>query len=203
MNRLATLEEELAECMSRQWWTLALRGLAAVLFGLLTFAWPGISLLVLIWLFGLFTLVNGVITLWLAFKGRKKSAAAAAGLPAPPTGALIFSGIVSIIAGVLAFVLPRLTALALLVLIAAWAIVNGVFEIVTAVRLRKAISNEWMLILAGFCSVALGVGLFLWPGTGALAFVWWIGAVSSVLGVLLILLAYRVRRWQPSVSVVS
>jgi uncharacterized membrane protein HdeD (DUF308 family) len=94
----------------------------------------------------------------------------------------------------IAFFLPGITALGLLIMIAAWAIVIGIIEIVAAVQLRKVIANEWLLILAGFASVAFGVVLLVYPRAGALVLVWWIGAYALVFGILLMILAFRLRR---------
>ena len=109
-------------------------------------------------------------------------------------GGLIFHGLVSLTAAAHAFVWPGLTALTLVLLIAAWAIVTGVVEIVTAIELRKLITGEWRLILAGLLSVVFGVAIVAFPAAGALAVVWWIGAVAIVLGALLIALAFWLRR---------
>src|SRR5438874_2064527 len=143
-----TLSDSMAELFRHNWWLLALRGLAAVLFGVLAFIWPGITLLTLIYLFGAYALVNGVLALIVAYRTPKDSR---------PIGSLIFEGLFSIAAGVVAFLIPSLTALALLSLIAAWAIVTGIIEVVAAVRLRRVISNEWLLALAGIASMVFGV----------------------------------------------
>jgi len=178
--------ETVAHLLTRNWWILALRGLAAVLFGILAFFWPGITLLSLIYLFGAYALVNGILAFVVASRSPKGY---------PRFGSLIFEGILSIAAGVIAFFVPGITALALLVLIACWAIVTGIFEIVAAVRLRKVITNEWLLVLAGVASVGFGVLLLIWPGAGALAMTLWIGAFAFVFGILLIALAFRMRHW--------
>jgi len=175
-----------AHLLTRNWWILALRGLAAVLFGILAFFWPGITLLSLIYLFGAYALVNGILAFVVASRSPKGY---------PRFGSLIFEGILSIAAGVIAFFVPGITALALLVLIAAWAIITGIFEIVAAVRLRKVIANEWLLVLAGLASIGFGVLLLIWPGAGALAMTLWIGAFAFVFGILLIALAFRMRHW--------
>ena len=109
-----------------------------------------------------------------------------------PWGAFL-AGLVGIAVGILTFLWPAITALALLYLIAAWAIVRGIFEIVAAVHLRKEMDNEWLLILSGIASVALGVLLFLSPGAGVLAVLWWVGAFAIVFGVLEVILAFRLR----------
>ena len=174
------------------WWLLALRGLVAVLFGVLAFVWPGATLITLVWLFGAFALVNGLLSLILAAKAPKGY---------PRIGSLILGGLLGILAGLLTFVMPGITALGLLMLIAAWAIVTGIMEVVAAIRLRKIIANEWLLILAGIASVAFGVILFLRPAAGALAFIWWIGAWALIFGILLIVLAFRMRNWKGFVTI--
>jgi uncharacterized membrane protein HdeD (DUF308 family) len=174
-----------ADTLSHNWWLLALRGLAAIFFGLLTFIWPGISLFALIMLFGAFALVNGVLSIFLAVRAPKGY---------PRFGSLVLGGVCGIFAAILTLIWPGLTALGLLIMIAAWAIVTGILEIVAAIKLRKEIKREWLLILAGLCSVVFGVLLMLMPGPGALVLVLWIGAYTLVVGLLLIVLAFKVRR---------
>ena len=174
------------------WWLLALRGLIAVVFGILAFMWPGATLLSLVWLFGAFALVNGILSLMLAAKAPKGY---------PKVGSLILGGLLGILAGLLTFVIPGITALGLLILIAAWAIVTGVMELVAAFRLRKVISNEWLLVLAGIASVAFGLILLLQPAVGALALIWLIGAWALVFGILLMILAFRMRNWKGFIAV--
>jgi uncharacterized membrane protein HdeD (DUF308 family) len=174
------------------WWLLALRGLLAVLFGVLAFVWPGVTLITLVWLFGAFALLNGILSLVLAAKAPKGF---------PKVGSLILGGLLGILAGLLAFVMPGITALGLLILIAAWAIMTGVMDLVAAVRLRKIITNEWLLILAGIASVAFGILLLFQPAVGALALIWWIGAWAIVLGILLMIVAFRLRNWKGFIAI--
>jgi uncharacterized membrane protein HdeD (DUF308 family) len=174
------------------WWLLALRGLLAVLFGVLAFVWPGVTLITLVWLFGAFALLNGILSLVLAAKAPKGF---------PKVGSLILGGLLGILAGLLAFVMPGITALGLLILIAAWAIMTGVMDLVAAVRLRKIITNEWLLILAGIASVAFGNLLLFQPAVGALALIWWIGAWAIVLGILLMIVAFRLRNWKGFIAI--
>jgi uncharacterized membrane protein HdeD (DUF308 family) len=174
------------------WWLLALRGLIAVVFGVLAFMWPGATLLTLVWLFGAFALVNGILSLILAAKTPKGY---------PKVGSLILGGLFGILAGLLTFVMPGITALGLLILIAAWAIVTGVMEIVAAVRLRKVITNEWLLVLAGIASVAFGFILLFQPGVGALALIWWIAAWAVFFGILLMILAFRMRNFKGFIAI--
>jgi uncharacterized membrane protein HdeD (DUF308 family) len=174
------------------WWLLALRGLVAMLFGVLAFMWPSATLITLVWLFGAFALVNGILSLVLAAKTPKGY---------PKVGSLIFGGLLGILAGLLAFVMPGITALGLLILIAAWAIVTGIMELVAAVRLRKIINNEWLLVLAGIASVVFGVLLLFQPAAGALVLIWWIGAWALLSGILLMILAFRMRNWKGLIAV--
>ena len=172
--------------LARSWQSLALRGLAAVLFGLLTLVWPDVTLLVLVTLFGAYALVDGVAALVAAFRGPPEARA--------HRGTLVLEGLLSVAAGIVAFVWPDITALALLYLIAAWAVVTGILEIVAAVALRRELENEWFLGLMGAASVLFGVLLFARPGAGALTVTWLIGAYAVAFGALLLALAWRLRR---------
>ena len=170
---------------SSNWWSPALRGLVALAFGVLTFVWPEISLTALVFLFGAYALVDGLFT-----------AVAALGAPEGyrPWWALLLEGVFGVAAGFVAFFWPDITALALLYLIAAWAVVTGVLENVAAVRLRKLIVGEWLLATGGVLSVLFGLLLAAWPGAGALAVLWLIGAYAVFYGLLLITLGLRLRR---------
>jgi len=170
--------------VGRYWWILALRGLVAIIFGILAFVLPKITLLTLVYLFGIYALMNGILALVHAFSAPKGY---------PRFGAMIFSGIISIAAGVIAFMWPGITALSLVLLIAAWAIVGGISEIAMAIRLRHFIRHEWLMALAGVVSLLLGVAILLRPAAGALALLWWIGGFAIVFGILLVALAFRVR----------
>jgi uncharacterized membrane protein HdeD (DUF308 family) len=174
-----------ADLLARNWWLLALRGFVGVLFGIVAFLWPGITLFALVCLFGAYAIVNGILSFVLAYYAPKGY---------PRVSSLIFGGILGIIAGVIAFLLPGITALGLVILVAAWAIATGIMEIVAAIRLRKEISNEWLLILAGIASVGFGIVVSLFPAAGALVLVWWIGAYALVFGVLLMILAFKLRK---------
>lgn len=138
--------------------------------------------------------MNGILSLVLAAKAPKGY---------PKVGSLILGGLLGILAGLLAFIMPGITALGLLILIAAWAIVTGVMDLVAAVRLRKIITNEWLLVLAGTASVAFGILLLVAPAAGTLALIWWIGAWAIVFGILLVVLAFRMRSWKGFIAVGS
>jgi uncharacterized membrane protein HdeD (DUF308 family) len=182
----ATAHARGAVMLAERWWTLVLRGVAAVIFGVLTFIAPGASLFALVALFGAYAIVNGVLDLVLAARGRAGEGR---------WGWLVFEGILSIVAGALTLLWPGITALVLLFVIAGWAIGTGIAQVIAAVRLREQIRGEWLLALAGVLSVAFGVLLVLFPGAGALAVVIWIGAYAIVFGALLIALGVRLRSW--------
>jgi uncharacterized membrane protein HdeD (DUF308 family) len=169
--------------MTWRWWTIALRGLVAIAFGILAMIAPGKAFLSLVLLFGVYAIVDGVLALVLAPR-RVQS-----------RGAPIARGIVSIAAGVIAFVWPGITAFALLLVIAAWAIVSGFLEIATAIQLRKQLEGEWLLGLEGVLSIAFGVLLLLSPLVGAIVLGLWIGAWALVLGGMEISTALRVRSY--------
>jgi uncharacterized membrane protein HdeD (DUF308 family) len=160
----------------------ALRGAAAILFGILAFVWPGITLAVLVLFWGAFALIDGLLALVSAFRTNNDH-----------RWALVFEGIVGIVVGVGTFLWPDLTALALVFIIAAWALITGVLEIIAAVRLRRVIDNEWWLAVSGVASVILGLLLLAMPGAGALALVWVIAAYAMVFGALMVALAFRLR----------
>jgi uncharacterized membrane protein HdeD (DUF308 family) len=168
--------------VTRYWWVVALRGVAAVLFGIAAFAWPGATLAVLVLLFGAYAVVDGVFALIYAFGSGR-----------PFRGMRVVEGLAGIALGVVALAWPGITTLALLYLIAAWAVVTGILEIVTAIGLRKVIDNEWLLGLSGLASVIFGVILAIRPAAGALALIWLIGGYAIVFGVLLIALTFRLR----------
>jgi uncharacterized membrane protein HdeD (DUF308 family) len=168
--------------LPRHWWVVALRGLAAIVFGILAFVWPGLTLTVLVLLFGAYAIVDGVLALYAALRSGGKQ-----------VWVSLLEGVVGIAAGLVAFFLPGLTALALLFVIAAWAIVTGVLEVIAAVRLREVIEHEWMMIFSGALSVIFGILLVAQPGAGALAVVWLIGTYAVIFGVSLVVLAWRLR----------
>lgn len=166
------------------WWALALRGVIAILFGLAALVRPGIALEALILLFGAYALVDGAFAIVGVFGGTRSGT---------PRWLLFLEGVVSILAGIIAFVYPGLTAFALLYLVAAWAIVTGLAEIATAIRLRQEITGEWALILGGILSVLFGLLLAVLPGVGILSLIWLIGAYAVVFGVLMLITAFMVR----------
>lgn len=177
---IGTLVNEL----SNNWGWVALRGAAAIVFGVLAFAWPGMTLVILTLFWGAYALLDGVLSLVGAFRMKDEG---------KPIWPLVLVGVLGIAAGILAFVWPEMTALILLLFIAAWAIVTGILQIAAAIRIRKVIDNEWLFILSGALSVVFGA-LMIWsPGAGALAVVWVIAAYSIFFGILLVALGFRLR----------
>lgn len=164
------------------WWALVLRGLAAIAFGVLAFVWPHITLTALVFLWGAYALVDGAFAIAAGVKSHGEN---------KRWWVLLLEGILGVAAGLVAFLVPGITALVLVILIAAWAMVTGAFEIAAAIQLRKHIKGEWLLALAGVASVLFALALLFNPAAGALALVWLIGAYSIVFGVLLIVLGIR------------
>jgi uncharacterized membrane protein HdeD (DUF308 family) len=171
---------------SRNWGWVALRGFVSILFGVLTLLFPGITLTALVFLFGAYALVDGICLMVWAISNHQI-------LPRWP--ALVIGGILGIGVGILTLIRPDLTATALLVTIAVWAIAIGVLTLVAAFQLRQEISGEWRLVLAGMLAVALGVALLAAPGVGALAMLVWIGAFSIASGVLQVAVGFQIRSW--------
>jgi len=178
--------------LARNWWALVLRGLFAVLFGIIALVWPGITLGALVLLYGAYALADGVFAIASVMAGRTWGR---------PWWSLLVEGLVGIAVGIMTFAWPGITALVLLYLIAAWAFVTGIFEVVAAIRLREEIRGEWLLALSGILSVLFGVALVIWPGAGALALIWVIGAYAIAFGVLMIALGFRLRSWSRRESI--
>jgi uncharacterized membrane protein HdeD (DUF308 family) len=175
--------------LGRNWWALAVRGVAAVLFGLIAFIMPGATLAAIVLLFGAYAVVDGIFAIVAAVRAAERHAR---------WWSLALQGVVDIVAGIIAFVWPAVTVLVLLFLVAFWAIVTGVLEIAAAIRLRREIQGEWLLILSGILSVVFGGALLAVPGAGLVVIIWWIGAYALVSGIVMITLAFKLRaRRQP------
>jgi uncharacterized membrane protein HdeD (DUF308 family) len=181
-------ERPLLRALADNWWLLLLRGIAALVFGILAFVWPGITLVSLALLWGAYALADGIFALGAAIMGKGASAGS--------RWWLAIVGVLGILAGVISFASPATVAQLLLIVIAAWAIVTGILEIWGAIMLRKEIDDEWWLILAGVLSIAFGVLMFMQPAAGALAVVWIIGAFAILFGVDHIALALKLRSFK-------
>ena len=177
----------LLHALAQNWWLILLRGICAIVFGVLTFVWPGVTLLTLVLLYGAYAFVDGVLALWAAMVVGKTDA----------RWWLLIIGLLGIAVGLVTLLMPGITALILLLFIAAWAITIGVMQIIGAIRLRKEIDNEWMLIASGALSVLFGVILVVQPGAGALGLLFVIGVYAVIYGVMLVSLALRLRKHSP------
>jgi uncharacterized membrane protein HdeD (DUF308 family) len=169
--------------LADQWGLLLFRGVVGVLFGIAAILWPGLTLVVLVAMFGAYALLDGVAALIIAFQARG----------GPGFGSLLAEGIFGIGAAIVTFFYPGITAIALLALIAAWAILTGIAAIVSAAKLRRETSGSWLLLLAGVLSVMFGGILILRPAVGALAVAWLIGSYAILGGMTLVMLAFRLR----------
>jgi uncharacterized membrane protein HdeD (DUF308 family) len=172
--------------LARNWWSLVLRGLLGIAIGTITFFAPGITLGALVMMFGAYALLDGIMGLVGAWHASRSGAR---------WGALLLQGFAGIAAAAVTALWPAITALALVLLIGAWAIVTGIFQTMAAVRLRRHITGEWLLALGGIFSVIFGVLVMVAPLAGALVIAIWFGAYAFVFGVTLIALGFRLRAW--------
>ena len=177
----------LADLYKSAWWMLLLRGIFLVLFGILFATWPGVAVFTFIMFFGAFALVHGLVGVIGSIANRAGN---------EDWWLVMLEGVVSILLGIIVFVWPTLTGLVLAYFIAAWAVTMGILRIYGAIKLRREIDGEWLLILGGIISLLFGIFVFSRPLAGALAIAWIIGVYAIVFGLLGILLAFRVKSWQ-------
>jgi uncharacterized membrane protein HdeD (DUF308 family) len=171
--------------LTSQWGWILLRGVAAVVVGILAFAWPEPTLIALTLVWGIYALADGAFALIAAFSIR---------INGKPVWSLAVLGVLGVALGVVTFIWPGLTALTLLMMIAAWAFLMGALQIVAAIRIRQLIEHEWFLALSGVISILFGGMLIFNPDAGARAVVWLIGGYAVLFGVLLIVLGIQFRR---------
>ena len=169
--------------VARDWWVFAIRGIAALVFGVLAFIWPEATLTVLVILFGAYVLVDGVSLLIALVRGDA--------LARRHAWAVGIMGVLGIVAGIVTFAWPGLTALSLLYLVAFWAIAMGTFQVIAAVVLRRGLEGEFWMALGGVASIVFGAFLIVSPGAGLLSLVWLVGLWAVVFGVSSLSLAYR------------
>ncbi len=172
------------ETLKRHWWVPVLRGIAAIVFGVIAFVYPGLTLAVLVIFFGAWLLVDGIFRVVGATAGRASD---------PEWGWHLVIGILGILVGLLTFHSPGITALALVIYIAAWALMIGATEIGLAIKLRREIKGEWFLFLMGLISIAFAVMLLWNPVAGADALIWLIAWYAVVFGVLAIFFGFKLR----------
>jgi len=168
----------------RNWWLFAVRGVLAIVFGVLALIWPEPMKFALVILFGAFALVDGIFAIATGITFHKYF---------ERWWALLLEGLAGIMIGALTFFWPNITAIVLLFFIAAWAIITGIFEIVAAIHFRHVIPGEWAMIINGLLSVLLGVLLFVFPTAGAVGLIWLIGIYAIAAGILEMIFTFRLR----------
>lgn len=183
MNENVKMEEFI---LVKHWWSLALRGLFALLFGVLALVWPEITIGLLVILFGAFAFADGFLAIIAALCYAKRW----------HRGVLFLQGLVGIVVGIIVFFWPAITAIVLLFLIAIWALVTGFFEIIAAFRLPVGTGGKWLLGLSGLLSVVIGLILVSRPGAGLLVIIWLIGIYAILAGVTLFILAFMLKGMQ-------
>jgi uncharacterized membrane protein HdeD (DUF308 family) len=171
--------------LSALWWSFVVRGVLAIAFGLLTWILPAMSLMGLIVLFGVYAMVEGILAFGAALRKSDRDR--------HTWWSLALQGLAGTLAGAAAILVPGITALVLLAIIAARAVVMGILQVVAAIRLRDEIAGGWLLALGGVMSAVVGILMILFPGAGALALVLWIGSYSALFGLLLIAVGLRIR----------
>jgi uncharacterized membrane protein HdeD (DUF308 family) len=173
------------ERATQRWWTLVIRGLLVIAFGILTVAEPPTAVMVLVFIFGVYAIADGLTTL-----------SAVLSPLAPEKGGWLYAlgGLVSIAAGIIALVWPGITAMALFFVIAWWAIILGITEIISAIAYSKVMENEWAVILSGMLWIAFGVILLVWPGPGVVAVLALIATFAIIRGVMFIVAGARLRK---------
>jgi uncharacterized membrane protein HdeD (DUF308 family) len=175
--------EAMSAILAQNWWAVAIRGVCGIIFGLVALFLPGATMLTLVLFFSAYMLVDGIFGIVAAVRAASHH---------QRWGLLVLEGVLNIAVGVIAFIWPGLTAVTFVLLIAAWAIVTGVLEIVAAVRLHPEY-GRWWLILSGVASVIFGVLLVVAPLAGVIVVTWWIGAFALIFGIMLVVLAFRLR----------
>ncbi|WMY92679.1 HdeD family acid-resistance protein [Snodgrassella communis] len=179
----------LIDLLSENWWMVLIRGGAALIFGLLTWFYPFVSILIMVMFFGVYALIDGVLGVVIAINGRRTH---------QDWWLMLIWGMVSILAGIMTFFVPGITWLVLITFIAIWSLVSGILQIIAAIRLRKSIRGEGWMIVAGMLSVLVGIILFVNPVQGGIALTWVIGVYAALFGVMNIALAFRLRRFAAS-----
>jgi uncharacterized membrane protein HdeD (DUF308 family) len=180
-DRYAHLSEDLAQ----YWWTFALRGVLAILLGVIAFILPGVTLLALLSLFAAYLFLDGVFAIISAVRAMRARRS---------FWPLVLEGVTGIAAAAIIILMPALSLLALIYLSAGWAIVSGAFLLAGALRMSRETHGRWLLVLNGIFSVIWGVLVAIWPIAGAIVMTWWIGAYAIIFGALLVVLAFRLHR---------
>lgn len=177
--------------LTKNWWVFIIRGLFAIIFGVLAMMWPELTLFALVWFFAAYVLADGVFQVFSAISRRENF---------DRWWLILLEGVFGIVFGVLTFAWPGITGLVLLILIAAWASITGILEIAAAIQLRKEIENEWLLAFSGVISIGLGVLMMIWPAASAVAIAFMISIYAIIFGATLILLGFRLKNWETDKS---
>jgi uncharacterized membrane protein HdeD (DUF308 family) len=170
--------------LADNWWAVALRGLFAILFGIIAFAMPGAAMLALALIFGAYSIADGLFNIVLAVRGARKH---------ERWGLLLVNGLLGILIGVIAAIWPGITVLAFVFMVGAWALLSGGLMFGAALGMKIS-HGRWWLVFGAIISMIYGLLLFASPLIGALVLTWWVGAYALVFGVTLIVLAFRLRR---------
>lgn len=176
--------ENLVRVMADNWWVPLLRGIAAILFGLMALIWPGLTVYALLIVFGAYAIFDGIMSIIIGFQRKSGD---------DRWWSWALDGFLSIVIGLMALFWPEATALAFVIWMAAWAVVAGIFRIIAAIRLRAEIEGEWALGLSGVLMVIWGVLMAMIPAAGLLSIAWLIGLFALLIGVVMIVLAFRLR----------
>jgi len=180
------MNNAMSAALARNWWAIALRGVFAVLFGLIALLAPGLTLGSLVLLFAAYMVVDGIFDIVAAVRAAKQG---------ERWGWLVFEGVVDLVAGAVAFLVPLATIFAVVLLAAAWAIVSGGMLFAAALRLSHT-HGRWLMALGGIISVLWGILLIVWPLVGAVVMTLWLGAYALIFGIAMLVLAFRLRHHQ-------
>lgn len=172
--------------LAKYWWLMVLRGVLAIIFAIMAFAWPGITLSFLVVFLGVYFLIDGIFSLIHGFRIRKTDT---------HWWALVLEGLLGIVAGIVCLSMPGITVIFLVGLVALWSVVTGLLEIILAIRLRKEIQHEWILIIAGVFSVIFGILLFVQPLAGVIVISWWLGLYALFFGIFMITIGARLKKF--------
>nr|WP_238586303.1 HdeD family acid-resistance protein [Rhodococcus rhodochrous] len=185
-ERAFTANDQFSPLFKQMWWLVLIRGILAVLFGVVALVWPGITVWALVVVFGIYAIVDGVVLVYHSIRDRARL---------DGWGWWLAMGLVSIAAGIVALVWPAATALVVLYIIAFYAILFGVTGIIGALSFRKVPNSGWgWSLFAGILAVLLGVVLLIFPGSGIISLIWLLGIYAILFGVLLIIVAFQVRK---------
>lgn len=174
----------MSSLLARNWWAMLVRGLCGIVFGILAFVVPGAALASLVVIYGVYMLIDGVFAMVAGFRAAAHH---------ERWSLLLLEGVIDIAAGLVALLLPGITVVVFVILLAAWAVVSGIALMVASMRLHLT-HGRWLMLIAGLLSVVWGVLLYLMPLVGALVLTWWVGAYALVFGAMLIGLAVQLRR---------